>query len=450
MKSKTIFFSIFLISILLIIAGCTKPECKKTQDCKLKPYYSVECAEKKCVYNVLSEYQCATIEPCAGKISGSTNLEKYCSEDKKECLSTIPPEKVKPISLSTEQSAAGDRFKITTDFNQPFNTRKDKLNTKITLQQQANTNSEEKITRVELIGTTKDRRTITLAEKQVDKTLWTEGSEINIPLIIKIAGKETDGELTNLILKIYYNYVQISGSTKQVRENLIQNTYTNFKFVWAQPQKPYNCPPICNEEGDAMQGSCDTTTGFCNYAPILNKCGNNICEQNENKCSCAQDCGPCAVSTGVYSTRQCTQDNKCTSVPKQGITITPKNILDEQNKGGFTLQNNYKFNNPFNAKTDKITAEISLYQLQPQVSSVKIETIRLLEGTQQIAELDVNKELSSTTSTIKEELTIPQQSVPETDKSITIAIWYQYTQNNLVQKGKLEKSLEKITILSPD
>jgi|SRR3989344_3709066 len=340
MKIKTIFI-ILLVSILLIIAGCTKTECKTSQDCKTKPYYSVDCMQKKCVYEVQPEYKCGTQQeqPCAGKLTGASYLEKYCSEDQTKCISGIDPKKTKPTTISTEQSAGGDRFKITTDFNQPFNTRKDKFNLKVTLQEQAQINSEEKITRTELIGTTKDRRTITLAEKQVNRYLWAEGSEINLPLTIVMPTTEFEGEITNLVLKLYYTYLQTSGITKQLRENIIQNNYPNTKLQWAQPEKPYPCPE-CSEEGEGMQGKCNNATGFCEYTPILNKCGNYICEPNENKCNCKNDCGPCEVDTGVYTTRQCTTDNKCIAVPKQGIAISEKNTLDDQQRGAFHLQNN--------------------------------------------------------------------------------------------------------------
>lgn len=440
-KIRFIFFLVFLISILLLLAGCTKKECKTNEQC-IKEGHEGKCtAEWKCAYEKL----CGT-KICKGK--EGTLLEKKCVNEN-TCISTIPANNIKLASQTTEQTMAGDKFKITTNYNQPFNTRKDKLNLKLTLSQQAQANSEEKITHVELIGKTKDQRTLTLAEKDTTRVLWTDGSETTIPLTIDFPTADTEGEFTSLTLKIYYNYVQTSGSQKQTKEATLQQNYPA-KFSWARPSQPYPCPTKCPEETTAMKGECSPETGICEYTPVPNTCGNYICEANENKCSCKQDCGPCEATTGVYTTRMCTTDNRCVGTIKSGVTPTPKTIIDDKELGYMHLMNNYKYNNPFNTKTDKFTIEMQLYELPAQTTGVKIETIRILEGAQQIAELQINEDLPQTGSKITKEITIPQQPAPEAEKNIKITVWYQYTQNGAIQKGTFEKQLDKTVLISPE
>ena len=124
--------------------------------------------------------------------------------------------------------------------------------------------------------------------------------------------------------------------------------------------------------------------------------------------------------------------------------------MDDKKLGYMHLINNYKYKNPFNTKTDKFTIEMLLYELPSQTTGVKIETIRILEGTQQIAELQVNEDLAQTGSQIKKEIALPQQPTIEAEKNMKLAVWYQYTQSGIVQKGTFETQLDKVIILSPE
>ena len=223
--------------------------------------------------------------------------------------------------------------------------------------------------------------------------------------------------------------------------------------MWVRPEKPYPCPTEC-EPKEGTIANCNPTTGFCEYTPQQNTCGNYLCESTatpqENKCTCPKDCGPCTGTVGVYSVKTCTPENKCVTTLKQGILITPQTIFDDRPLGSFHLQNNYQYNNPFNVKSDAFTVSLTLYEAKQQTNNVKIETIRLLDGTQQIADLAVNKDLPAIGSTITEQVRIPPQSSPETDRNLVITVWYQHTTGGVMQKGSFQKSLGKITLLSPE
>lgn len=443
---KRALFFVVLVSVLVFIAGCEKGECKRADQCASREHYTAQCVEKKCVYEQKLADFCGE-SVCVG--SEGKYLVKECVKETQTCSSGIPESKVKLSSLVQELPSFGDKFKITTEFNQPFNVRKDRFKVTVVLAQQAASNSGYNVARAELVGTTADKRTITLGEQEINRPLWAATSEVAIPLILTFATSDFDGQLDNLVLKVYYSFVQSAGSQKITRNEVLQNRYSTLKFVWARSKNPYPCP-VCNEKGEYHTGVCNQQTGFCEYSPIQNACGNTVCESGENKCSCSVDCGPCAGDVGMHTRRTCSIENTCVAVLKEGVAITPKSVFDDRNLGLFHLQNTYQYNSPFNTRMDKAVISINLYQLQPQVSGVKIEAIRLLEGAQQIAERVVNKDLSTVGSAVREEITIPAQALPEVDRNMLVAVWYQFVQNNAVQKGSFQKSLEKVTLLTPD
>ena len=85
-----------------------------------------------------------------------------------------------------------------------------------------------------------------------------------------------------------------------------------------------------------------------------------------------------------------------------------------------------------------------------KTTGVIIESARLLDGPQQIAELAINKQLPTAGSTFTQDLTIPAQAQPEIDHQLTLTVWYQYTTSGVTQKGTFQKQIGKFTLLSPE
>jgi len=445
---------VLLIIGLLFLVGCKK-ECKDDIDCE-KAFHTAQCLDNKCVYTPIpgecGNLRCepefgespANCEIDCGECSGKTGDYLEWMNIQGECLEGIKTQK--PIIMTDEVSAGGDRFRITTSYNEPFNLKKDLFTLQLSLISQGKLNSNEKITGLTLIGTTKDRRTITLAEKMIDRPIF-QGQDILENLKIAFPSAEKEGEFKSIELKVNFAYSVRSGSRVIPKTAIFSNKYrTVSEFPWADPKTTYPCPASCDDGNPGTQDSC--IGGFCEHTPIPNACGNHVCDAGfENKCTCPGDCGPCSGPAGAYTTYTC-QANNCVAQIVPGLAVNPQSLFDDRNLNVFHLQNTYSYNQPFNTQDDKIDLNFQLYDRDEGVSGIKITSIRLLESTNVIATSDKPLNLGSVGSGGTIQLTIPKQSVPESEKSVLIRVDYEYDRNG-VQKSQYTKSLGKITFISP-
>jgi len=457
MKRGTIF--ILIIASLLFLAACSKSECETATDCTGRPTnaFTIACTDEKCVYTpkpgLCGNYLCETGETkgscevdcgkCEGKVPGSQYL--FYTKVGNACVEEISTSQIKPVYSSADVSSAGDKVKIETVYNQPFNLKRDNFQLAFELTQQSPQNRDEHLIAAELTALTKDKRTITLARQNIDKYLW-PGTKATQDLLLDFTTAEIEGELTDLTLKVQYEYNIVQAGKKTPKQGLLQNKYRE-KFVFAKPITNPPCPVSCDDKNQGTRDYCGVQTNFfCAHEPIPNTCGNYKCEGTETKCNCPQDCGPCTGSAGVFLDYTC-QETTCTTILKIGATAQPASIFDDRSLGPVQLNNNYKYKNPFNIKTDKLTIDFKVYRQDPTVSTFIIETIRLLEGTEQLSETSVNQELGPETKTV--EITIPSIADPEEEHTVNLAIWYKYTQGGQEKTGKFEKSLGKITLINP-
>jgi hypothetical protein len=458
MRCRNLAF-ITAIVILLLLSGCSKAECKKDTDC-VKEFFTAKCVDKKCAYTPIpnkcgnldceeaaKENKCSCPADC-GKCEGTVGkyLENMCNEKKDACVQLIPASKQKPITMTKELSTGGSKINVITNFKQPFNTKRDQFELEFGVNVMSSAMSDLKINRLELTGMTPDKRTIQLADKTVDRNLF-EGGKLKEKLTIDFPTSEKDGELSNLNLKIYVDYVTTSGTTSTPKSETLSSSYQSLKFQWAMPEMSPGCP-VC-EKIQGMKEECSEATNyFCSYTPIPGACGNGICDGSENQCICPADCGPC-TGGGTFTTRSCSA-NKCIAQLRSGVSVKPQSLFDDRDVGAFRLQNTYKYNSPFNTKSDKFTLEFTLYEKQDTVGPVTLKDIRLLEGSQEIAMITAGKTLSSIGQKETVELTVPAGAQPEQSRSVSMRIWYEYTQNNETKLNDYTKELGKITILSPD
>ncbi len=451
------FFVIFVI--LLFLSACGG-ECKKDVDCSPRLAFSVSCIDKVCEYTAIPN-QCGNLlceppenrcscpadckPPCVGKVLNSQFLTQQCIQN--QCLEDVAPNLVKPISVSAEQTGGGDRFKFDTLYNQPFNMKKDTFDVVLSLSLLAPQNRDHHIISMELTGTTRDGRTITIAQQPVDKYLWSAGSSIEENLIFDFTTAELEGELSSIVLKVQYEYSIVQAGKKTPRQATLQNRYKE-KLVFVNPSAVYQCPASCDDKNAGTKDSCGPQTDyFCRHEPIPNACGNFKCDGNENKCTCPQDCGVCSGSAGAYLDFVC-KSNKCVAQLKSGVLVQPSFIFDDRSLTIVQLNNNYKYNNPFDITKDKFELDFKVYRQDPSVSKVTIETVRLLEGAQQIAELSVDQELGS--QPVKISVPVPGIVGPEEEHQITLAVWYKIVQDGKDKPGKFEKALGKITLINPE
>ncbi|HLF54129.1 MAG TPA: hypothetical protein VI612_00220 [Candidatus Nanoarchaeia archaeon] len=449
---------ILLLSViaLLILTSCG--ECKVDADCPAKQAHTAKCLDKECKYAPIpgqcgnglcdaNEDKCtcpSDCGPCAGAVPGSKYLTQECVQNK--CLQDVSGSKIQPVAMSADINSAGDKFKIDTLYNQPFNLKKDTFDVTVTLGTQGPQNSDELIVSMELTARTKEGRTITLARQDVNRYLWSTGSSFTQQLILDFPTAEIEGELTGLVLKVSYEYSLMQAGKKARRQAPFINNYRE-KFVFVNPTTTYPCPASCDDKNPGTRDTCGPQTNyFCIHEPIPGTCGNGICDGNENKCTCPSDCGPCSGSAGNFIDYTC-KNNECITMLKTTTTTTPSDLFDDRLLGPVQLQNHYKFTNPFDIKTENFDFVFSLYKIDSGTSGMMIETVRLLDGTQQIAEQQVNQEVTKEGTTVKVKIT--EISQPEEEHTLSLGVWYKYNQDGTEKRGNYKYTIGKITLISP-
>ncbi len=436
---------------LLVLASCAPKECSSSNDCAERSAFSASCAKGECVYspvpNVCGNERCESGETkancandcggCNGKVSGSQLLEYQQVNGR--CVEGVPSVLVKPVVVANDVAGGGNRFHFDTVYSQPFNLRKDQFEFAIQLDQGLQ-NRDLFITDVELSGT-KDRRSVVFARKSISRPLI-EGVHLREVLVLDFPMQELEGELSNLVLKFKYEYVSVQGDRLVRKEGSAQIAYKD-KFVVVNPPSQYPCPD-CNDNNPATLDSCNQQN-FCEHEPVPGVCGNGLCDGAENKCDCAKDCGACS-GTGSVTVYSC-KANQCVASLRDSVVLTPHNIFESRDIGPVELANNYRFTTPFNVMTDVLSVDINRYGADASVSKITIETLRLLEGSQVIAELSINQELGLAPMNLS--LKIPPLPVVEKEAALAVAVWYSYVQNDKTQRGMFQKPLGRLLIVSP-
>lgn len=442
---KTFLFLLLLVPLLLLLSGCA--ECKQDDQCESKKGFNTVCIQKECVYTQIGPGVCGNAQcesappynenectcavdcgPCAGSVEGSSLLKLTCNENR-ECLEGIPLDKVSIVPSSNNINSLGNTFRISTEFNNPVNIRKDTFDVKISLQTIGRGVSDIKITKLELSGQTPQKTRLILSESFISRRLYQIGDEVEENLVISFPTSDLQGKFTNLELKINYDYVSTIGTTPTSKSGTIKNTYRSQDLDWAKP-KPYLCTDSQCEQKAGFTARCITGTSICEYSPIANACGNFACEGTENKCSCPIDCGTCSGDAGTYTSFTCDTSSQCIAVLKSGFSQEPISIFDDKNLISFHLQNNYKYKNPLNINTDTIDAEITLFNRNELTSNVKVTAVRVFEGTSEVGGITTVTQLNAIGQTQIVSVPIFDIGKPEDQKVLSITIYYQYTSNN--------------------
>jgi len=451
------FFVVFVVFFLLFVSGCGG-ECKKDSDC-VKPHFTGKCIDKKCVFTPIpgeignglcepGENKCNAPVDC-GICQGSNGpyLTYECVNG--YCVDTVPEDMVEPVFLSSESSTAGIKFKITSDFNQPFNFKNDLFRVEFSLMSVPHSIENIVIKRVELFGTTPDRRRVSLFDDSLSRPLFVT-QDVAEDLILDLNTAENNGVLRGLTLVAYFDYVYVSGSQRTLKSGSLQTRFSGLnEFRWVMPDSVYHCPASCDDNNPATEDVCGPETNyFCVHRPIGGQCGNFICEPGENKCSCPVDCGPCEGNAGNYMFFGCV-DNECAAQLRPGFSQDLKKVFDDREMPYFHLQNNYEFNDPFVAGRDNFNLMFSLFDKNDEVSQIRITDVRLFEGLSEVAYSGPDAGLSSAGSSAEIRLGIPEISGFEDSKSLVLAVWYEYTRGGQTVKNDFRKPLGKITILQP-
>ena len=460
MKKSYIIFVIITIS-MLVLAGCGEPEpegqCPATCD------DGNSCTTDTCSKD--TGFSCRNIPipgcssecgmPCTGPVG--QYMEMKCDSILKQCASDAKPGLQTSISALTKEISAtgGSKFKVSTQFNLPFNTKKDVLNIKITPSLIGKGTSNIVIKNIEITGTDANRQTVIIGEKTVNKPLWTLESSIEEDMIINFPTTANDGSFTNIKISINLDYKYSFLAQVQDKTGTSFLTLTGITFTWFKPSMTQTCPASCDDGNEGTADKCDASTGyFCENEPISGKCGNFVCDigAGENKCTCASDCGLCEGSAGTYMSYFC-QQNQCRTMVNPDTIQRPIPVTDDRTLSGFTLQNTYSYKNPLDITQDNFNLEFSLYNKNDQIGSVKIVEAKLLESNLEIGSVNVNGNLNSIGSSATASLPVTAFAGIEEDKTLSLKVYleYQYITATGTELKKIDfsKSLGKITLMNP-
>ncbi len=434
---------VMVIILFLILAGCAlQQKCSANIQC-LSPGQTGSCVQGACQYTPLAAQSCESDSQCTKQGYAGNCIKGQCAWNP---ISAQVFQSKSQLNYFTDSvNSAGNVFNIAATFAAPFNILQDRMRIKIELAQQQHKNI--LITRLEFEGDDKStKQRVLLGSKTLKKPVWQPGDSISEELAFDFPTTVSSGEFENLLLKVMY--------TGLIDSRLQTNTYSaslrNFVLNW-QARQPKACPQSCDDQNPATADVCSIETQYaCVHNSLAGVCGNGVCDSLENVCSCATDCGPCQTGGEKYVEKVCEQ-NSCVGRLRQGVAKKPFTLLDERSMSALKFSTRISYVEPYDIRSDKIIVDVSLFDKQPEVNSVRITGVQLLEGQNLIAEKTGKQILAGIGSHAIAELTIPAQSVAEAEHWLSIVVNYEYARQNTAQpvKERFERQLGKLTLLSP-
>ena len=192
----------------------------------------------------------------------------------------------------------------------------------------------------------------------------------------------------------------------------------------------------CKKDVDCFKkgfvGSC--VDGKCYFSPLPEVCGNGICDADENKCSCPEDCGVCGgfIPGSNYLQQSCVYGECIPDVPVSLLKQIP--LSKEIRTQGDTFSIDILYNQPFNLKKDLFKIDILLKSKGINNKNQFVKSIEISGKTFDkrnifLARKEINKNLWSVKSKIKEEIRLgfPTNSLDGEISSLEIKINYDYT-----------------------
>ena len=459
MKTSKAAILIGLISLMLLVSSCGEPEpegqCPPSCD-DGNPCTADSCSKDTrfmCLNSQVPGCDPACGAPCPG--SAGRYMTMQCDKELMKCVADVSPTaKISPTPLLLEQTSLGFGFRIEILMNQPFNMQSDLFKMDISVASFPTGVSSVKIKKAEFSGQNPARQTVIIGRKDINRHIYDTSSIITEEMKIDFPTADFDGTFTALKLSMTYEYEQEAYGQVQTKEQTIQIQVRGQNFEWLKPTSKPKCPDSCDDGNPATEDVCDASTDyFCEHKAIAGQCGNAICESSEDKCTCEADCGPCSGDASSSLGYQCSSDSKCVTVLKPGLSQEPVSIFDDRNLNIFHLQNTVSFNNPLNVKTDKITAEFTLFSAQEAYQDIKINSVKIMEREKTFASSDPGKAFSSAGSSIPVELTVTGFAGTEEEKSLSINVWYEYNilsgNTTIPRSGNFAKGIGKITLINP-
>ncbi|MBN1157542.1 hypothetical protein JXA85_08030 [Candidatus Woesearchaeota archaeon] len=462
---------IFLLILVLLISGCGKKVCKTNADCsddnKCTNDYCVK--GKECKHTAIKdchcgngvcekiENQCTCPEDCT-KCLGKEGkyLKKVCVDD--ECVTDAANVTEKSFTdIITERDL---KLQATYTYDYPFNLQKSVFNIKIRIQQLGTYALRPRINKVEVFKK-RDRlgTDVTIfGSKRINKVLWSEDTEINEDIVldnVEMNGSETS-HIANV--KIYYDYIT---GTKQEETPITYSKEFKEPIVFVAPTTKQKCPENCDDSNDCTKDYCSQKTGyFCMHDAVTSSCcGNNVCDPDEDKCTCPEDCGSCSGRFGSYMEFVCLEQ-ECHAILRNDVVVTPRPIIDNRDiSTDFSIEARIEYNEPFDVTQDNFKITIAMTKLNPATSDIVFERAHVLDTNNVLLgeKQDINSPLSQIGESFDVEIPVSfvMRDVEE-EHMPKIKLIYSYTRpprgtspGELLTNQFYEKAIGKLVFVNP-
>ena len=464
MNKKILLLVFVAISLSLIIAaGCKEKECKYPSDCPAGGNgKTATCTEGECGYRTQpncngngiceessNEDQCTApddcckctdteLKPCCDyskcpnlkdTAPAYTYLSSYCNKQN-ICIDDINEEKtpITPQTFTHTKSLRGFEIQVKSTFDQPFNVDRSAVHFSMEMTDKLPTTYEPTITKIRILGK-EGSQTVVLGEKEVKRVFWALHDVIATDVNIDYTFTKPEMEYP-VTLEISYEYYEkdSKGQNKTTRDLYTESIRNKVTFV--DPSTQLDCDAVrdCNDNNPATTDLCAKSgTKLCNHQPISGRCGNYVCEANENKCLCAPDCGSCEGEAAPHIVYTCA-GYQCVTASKtrQNTTLT-----DEKDFRDFKLLLETDVTIPFHVRKDAFTITLEMSKKEATlVSPVTITKIELLSGDELLGKADLYQD--NTLNTIRQKINV---SIPvsfmmqgmEEEKQVTMRLHIDYT-----------------------
>ncbi len=426
-------FILLFVLLLVILGGCTK-ECTKNADCKAKVGFAAKCSNGKCIEisnpNICGnslceteiENQCSCPQDC-GQCSGiEGKLQRSCSQ-KKECILALNENILKETSFTDTLDIRIASIDLLYSYFQPFDTTKHLFKITFKLNKKQDDVSKLTIKKVKIIEQGKETTKL-YGELDINQFFWSPAVKINAEQPLSPQLFNNTGEEKSAQIEIFYEYILKSGSiiTDSIKKDMPA------KILFVKPTTQPACPNSCDDNNPCTLDTCSSLTNyFCQHEIQSGACcGNNICDSNENECSCPRDCGLCDRKFGNYMAYLC-QNNNCVSQLKDFSLVKPKTLVLQTLFTEFSIDNKVSFEEPFNIKVSKFTIESEINNIREGISGIKCTKMQILDNNELLTEKTVSMVFSKNSDKATTVLTAsfsPRE--PEVTKNPQLKLFCEY------------------------
>ncbi|MBN1385841.1 hypothetical protein JW968_02565 [Candidatus Woesearchaeota archaeon] len=406
MNRKIFIFFLVILVFSVILSGCGGKECEKKSDCQAKTCFDSSCVDGKCVYSPQqnccgnkvcedSENECTCMVDCGkcgpkGNATAFTGLEYSCGPDNDQCALDVKGSKTRtPVTFAKSTFDFKTDIKMTLD--QPFDVKSSVFDVELEITDMSDGIEDFMISKIQVLGSSGTgfaAKEFVIGEKELNRPMWGPGASMKTEIIATCDFPQPES-LQTLAVKVFYEYRKTSfGSEKTVRDSFTEKASAQYNFL--VPTRVYVCDDVdCNDNNPATKDECIEGTLLCTHDPIPNRCGNFICESNENKCSCPGDCGPCDGQISDHMTAVCYQNDCQSKLAQQSLST----LSAELSYTKFKINMESNFNDPFNVNKDSFDIKLELVSVSPDLATVvTINKIELVEGELLLGKIDLFSE----------------------------------------------------------